>query len=225
MTHNTDTAACVPVALLLDAARDHPYRLLPLEFLLVLGETSAQVRVQLPAGTPRLYHPARLCPVGDATAQATLTAAYSAWQAALTAFAGAITALGRYDQQVRAAGGVSSLTPWTPTVIQVSDPTTTAVDRCYNALHVPTPIRFQALEQTAKMVRIRPLAGATTTWAVKQTGIFCCPDEAAWVAIQAARAAAVEQSHAWQAALHAPGAYPHQRPAPQPHPLIRPAAG
>lgn len=212
MTHNTDTPAHVPLVLLRDAARDHPYRLLPLEFLPVLGETPAQVRVQLPTGTACLYHPARLCPIGDATAQAILTAAYCAWQAALTAFAGAITALGRYDHQVQANGrAVRGPTPLTPTIIQVSDPTAAAVDRCYNALHIPTPLRFRALVQTAKMVCIQPLTGATTTWAVNQVGIFCCPDEAAWAAIQAARAVAVEQSHLWHAALHAPGTYPHHR--------------
>ena len=68
---------------------------------------------------------------------------------------------------------------------------------------------MRALTPTAKMLRVQALTGSPIPWAVQQRSVFCCPEDATWTALRAARDHAVAQGHAWQAALSAQGDYPH----------------
>lgn len=190
----------------------------------MLGETPAQVRVQLPTTTAQIYHGQRLCPVQDLPTRTALTAAYTAFQTALTAFATAITAGGRYDQQAATARSQDrALTALTPTVIQIPGPLGTGGARCYNPFHIPRPLRLRALTPTAKMLRVQALTGSPISWAVQQRSVFCCPSDDTWTALLAVRDHAVAQGQAWQAALSAQGDYPHhtRRVAPAPAGLRR----
>lgn len=192
----------------------HPWQAPPIERLLVCGDTPRGVRVQpgtVPGVTARpgqqqINRPDHLvfC-VADAAAWADVQRLHAAWQASLDALAAALRAHGRYDNQLTAAGATAR-NPLTATVFWIYN----APDLYYPNTHVATgavPVvsRQSVTRHTPKMVV------ATGGDMLAQTHCYLCPDDAAWIAVQARASAARQARVAWDLLLTQIGTYASAR--------------
>lgn len=220
-------APLVPQVLVL-ANQPDPYTLPEREILTVLYHTAEMVAGRRPDDTTCKRRQERVYCLPDEAAQEHVAAAFTHYQATLTAIAEQLRTLGTYESRLAAAGGSERApNPLTPTAIAAPDPDGYHAPSFDHALKVPRAERSVLVNHTAKMLRIERSAATISS----QAGYFVCPDEAAWEQLEELRANATE-AHAvlvellaelgtYQQAL-ADGRYSHQAaPTPErPKPAI-----
>lgn len=186
--------------------RVHPYRLAPVERLVVRYATKTTIRAD--GHVSNIHHGVCWClPTDDAWNDAQAT--HAAYQAALTALGEGLRALGRYPAKLAAAGGIKHHPePLSQTVIACPDPD--AKDGAWFAppdnLGLPRITRHDVSKHTPKMLTIT--SGTIYDLGPRGQGQYSvCPSDEAWVNIQTLYATAEAAAQAWKKLLDQLGTY------------------
>jgi hypothetical protein len=199
----TSPGGIVPQVLVV-AGQPNPYEVPERTICDVLGHTAEMVSCRYPDGRVGKRRQENVYCLPSPEAAQRVEAAFTRYQATLTAIADELRSLGTYADRLAAAGGIDAApNHLTSTVIFATEPDDYHAPSFDHALKVPFVERSTVRNHTAKMLRI---AGSAATISGQQ-GHFVCPDDAAWARMQHYRAAAVQAHDELIALLDELGTY------------------
>lgn len=200
--------------------------------------TPTTLRVLLPDGTERSVRYAEAVPLPDnnGAVRVQLDMQYLAYAAALEALRAGLVALGPYADRLADACGAMlgadlserdlarAPNPLTATVVVAPVPPSGSerADPVYNLWQLPDVSRTSIVRHTPKMLVLASARGIHSAPRA-QRGHFCCPDDAAWIAIARLVNAACRAHAALHGTLQLLGTYGSARST-QPLVAARPAA-